>query len=156
MEYFKMSNILSQVTTNKQSSGIRVVIAGVEKIGKTTLACGSSRPLLIPLEIGYAGVNVNKTPFIESYENFILLLDEIIESCKKDKSQRSPDAGGLRRDNVGQGFFGRYSSLFESVTREGRDCGRDNRCREGHDREVPARRCRHRSDRYMRDGRKRH
>ena len=80
-----MSNILSQVTTNKQSSGIRVVIAGVEKIGKTTLACGSSRPLLIPLEIGYAGVNVNKTPFIESYENFILLLDEIIESCKKDK-----------------------------------------------------------------------
>ena len=80
-----MSNILSQVTTNKQSSGIRVVIAGVEKIGKTTLACGSSRPLLIPLEIGYAGVNVNKTPFIESYETFISLLDEIIESCKKDK-----------------------------------------------------------------------
>lgn len=70
--------ILDQVTSTSQPVGIRCVIAGVEKVGKTTLACSAPRTLLIPLEQGYAGVSINKTPMLTSFDSFIQLLDEII------------------------------------------------------------------------------
>ena len=42
--------ILSQVKTGGQSTGQRIVIAGVEKVGKTTMAMGAPKALLVPLE----------------------------------------------------------------------------------------------------------
>lgn len=70
--------ILDYVSNAPQSVGIRMVIAGVEKVGKTTLGCNAPRVLLIPLEQGFAGVTVNKTPMLTSYEDFLALLDEIV------------------------------------------------------------------------------
>jgi len=56
-------SMLNNIThTSKTHSGIRAVIAGVEKIGKTTFTCSAPRPLLIPFEHGYQGINVNMTP----------------------------------------------------------------------------------------------
>jgi hypothetical protein len=83
-----MSNLLSQVThTSNTQTGIRVVIAGVEKVGKTTMACNAPRVLLIPLETGYSGVSVNKVPMLQTYDEVIALLDEIIAAAQKGKFQ---------------------------------------------------------------------
>lgn len=83
-----MSNFLSQVThTTSMQTGIRIVIAGVEKAGKTTMACGSPRPLLIPLEQGFAGMSCQRTPLIKTYDELTGLLAEITQSAQKNKFQ---------------------------------------------------------------------
>lgn len=69
--------ILDSVSTSQAKSGIRVVLSGVEKVGKTTLAASAPRPLLIPLETGYSGITVNKVPLLEHYSHVMQLLDEI-------------------------------------------------------------------------------
>lgn len=77
-------SLLSQVTTSDQNKpGIRAVIAGNEKIGKTTLVCGAPDVLLIPLEIGYSGVTVNHVPMIQDYSTFVQLLGEITAQCQQ-------------------------------------------------------------------------
>jgi hypothetical protein len=70
--------ILDYVSSSTARSGIRAIISGVEKVGKTTLLCNAPRTLLVPLEQGFAGVSVNKTPMLESYSDLIQLMDEII------------------------------------------------------------------------------
>jgi len=81
-------SFLTNVTHTAQSNvGIRVVIAGVEKVGKTTIACNAPRALLIPLETGFMGVSVNKTAMLSSYVDLMALLDEITTACQKGKFQ---------------------------------------------------------------------
>lgn len=70
--------ILDYVNHSSQQTGIRAVLSGVEKVGKTTMACSAPRVLLIPLEQGFAGVKVNKTPMLEAYSDLMQLMDEII------------------------------------------------------------------------------
>jgi hypothetical protein len=74
-------SILSAVSSSATATGIRAVISGVEKVGKTTFAVSAPRTLLVPLEAGYAGVVVQKTPMLEAYAHIIMLLDEITASC---------------------------------------------------------------------------
>lgn len=69
--------ILNKVNTVQKQEGLRIVIAGQEKLGKTTLTCQSPSPLLIPLEIGYNGVSVSKTPMLEKFDDVLSLLQEI-------------------------------------------------------------------------------
>lgn len=75
-------SILNQVNHSSVHTGIRAVIAGVEKIGKTTMACSAPRALLIPLEQGFGGVDVMKTPMLESFADVMTLLDEIIAQAQ--------------------------------------------------------------------------
>lgn len=70
--------ILDSVSHSSARTGIRAVIAGVEKMGKTTLACNAPRGLLVPLEVGFAGVRINKVPMLENYDHVMMLLDEIM------------------------------------------------------------------------------
>lgn len=70
-------SILSQVTTGVSRSGIRMLIAGQEKMGKTTIGSMAPAPLLIPLEVGFAGVAVPKVPMLQTYQELMTLLDEI-------------------------------------------------------------------------------
>jgi hypothetical protein len=70
------ASILSTVTTGVTRSGLRIVIAGLEKMGKTTLCAGAPGVLLVPLEVGYAGVNIAKTELLQSLEQFTLFLQE--------------------------------------------------------------------------------
>lgn len=78
-------SILSKVNHSSVKTGIRAVLSGVEKIGKTTLACSAPRVLLVPLEQGYSGVSVNKTPLLESLEDIMALLDEICLAISKNQ-----------------------------------------------------------------------
>lgn len=74
-------SILDSISSSQTPTGIRVVLTGVEKVGKTTLATNAPRALLVPLETGYSGVVVNKTPMLEHYAHVMQLLDEIALSC---------------------------------------------------------------------------
>lgn len=75
-------SILSKVTHTAQvagpRSGIRMVAVGQEKVGKTTLCCNAPRALLTPLEIGYAGVSVQMTPMLETYQQVMDLAAELL------------------------------------------------------------------------------
>ncbi len=73
-------SILNQVNHSNVRTGMRAVISGIEKVGKTTLACNAPRVLLVPLEQGYASQKVMKTPMLESFSDVLALLDEIIAS----------------------------------------------------------------------------
>src|ERR1035437_516742 len=82
-----MSNLLSQVThTLQTTTGVRVVIGAVEGCGKTTLACGAPKPLLIPLEQGFAGISCNKTPLIKTYDELLSLMKDITAAAQKGTS----------------------------------------------------------------------
>jgi hypothetical protein len=70
-------SILGQVSSGGAPEGQRIVIAAVEKVGKTTLVANAPRALLIPLEMGYASIKTPKTPLITSYDDLFTLLDEI-------------------------------------------------------------------------------
>lgn len=76
-------SILSGVTSGVSRTGIRAIIAGQEKMGKTTISASAPGALLIPLEVGYAGVNVNKTPMLQTYEEVLKLLLEITTLAQK-------------------------------------------------------------------------
>ena len=71
-------SILGSITNNTTRAGIRAVIYGIEKQGKTTFCCSAPRPLLIPLEMGYAGIQIQMVPFLEHFKDVMVLLDEII------------------------------------------------------------------------------
>lgn len=70
-------SILSKITQGVTPHGLRIVIAGQEKLGKTTLTTGAPSALLIPLEVGYAGISVAKLPMMQSFEEFQQALNEI-------------------------------------------------------------------------------
>jgi hypothetical protein len=76
-------SILASISSSQVKTGIRVVLAGVEKVGKTTLAVNAPRALLIPLETGYSGVVVNKVPMLEHYAHVMQLLDEIGQAASQ-------------------------------------------------------------------------
>jgi hypothetical protein len=68
---------LDTVHTGTMRAGARVVISGVEKVGKTTLACGAPRTLLIPLEMGFGAMAVAKTKLIESFDELMSTLEDV-------------------------------------------------------------------------------
>lgn len=78
-----VTNFLGGVQTGISRTGQRIVLAGVEKVGKTTLACNSPRCLLVPLEIGYASMNVAKTPMLQTFEDVLGLQREIIAAAQR-------------------------------------------------------------------------
>lgn len=84
-----MSNFLSQVSTAPTSQGIRVVIAGIEKVGKTTLSTDAPKCILVPLEVGSIGIpGVMRTPMIQSYKDANSLLDEFINAAQANQLPR--------------------------------------------------------------------
>lgn len=78
-------SILNGVTSGITRSGVRMVIAGQEKMGKTTLCSNMPGALLVPLEVGYAGVSVNKTPMLQTLAEVHQLLAEITVAAQAGK-----------------------------------------------------------------------
>lgn len=76
------SSYLSRVETGVKQVGQRIVIAGVEKTGKTTLSSAAPGALLIPLEQGSAAIPVPKLPSIDTWEAVESLCEELIAAAK--------------------------------------------------------------------------
>ena len=68
---------LDEVQDGLVASGVRAIFSGAEKVGKTTFITSAPDTLLIPLEVGYAGISCKKTPMIQTYDEFSTLLSEI-------------------------------------------------------------------------------
>lgn len=85
-----MNSILSQVTSGVAPMGLRMVVAALEKMGKTTFCAGAPGVLLVPLEVGYAGVSVNKTPMLNSYLEVLQLLQELHQMARQAYEARQP------------------------------------------------------------------
>lgn len=71
-------SILGTINTTRSAEGIRMIIAAGEKVGKTTFTASAPSPLLIPLEIGYGGVDVPKTSMLQSFSEVQTLMAEIM------------------------------------------------------------------------------
>lgn len=72
-------SILNTITASSGArDGLRMIIAGQEKIGKTSLVSGAPNALLIPLEVGYSGVTIPKTAMLQTYQHVVTLMDEIL------------------------------------------------------------------------------
>lgn len=70
-------SIMGSITNGAPKTGQRIVISGVEKVGKTTLACNTPRPLLVPMEMGFASQTCHKTKVIESFEEVLSFMGEV-------------------------------------------------------------------------------
>lgn len=71
-------SFLSNATSGTTTNGQRIVISGVEKIGKTTLACDAPNALLIPLEMGYASQTCRRVSQLEWWEHVEALCQELL------------------------------------------------------------------------------
>lgn len=80
-------SILNSIANSRATMGSRIVLSGVEKVGKTTLACSSPRPLLVPLEMGYAGVDVATVPMLTHFAHVMSLLDEVLVAAQSGQFQ---------------------------------------------------------------------
>jgi hypothetical protein len=76
-------SLLNNITQGVSFSGIRAVIAGQEKVGKTTISSQAPNPLLIPLEVGFAGVTIAKVPMIQKFDELTTLIAEITQYCQQ-------------------------------------------------------------------------
>lgn len=76
-------SILASVTAGVSRTGIRAIIAGLEKVGKTTFASGAPNALLVPLEVGYAGVDIKKTPMLQTLEHVKQMLGETLALAQR-------------------------------------------------------------------------
>lgn len=71
-------SLLATITSGVTRTGLRCVIGGLEKMGKTTLCSQMPAPLLIPCEVGFSGVSIAKTAMVQSWESLISLIDNEI------------------------------------------------------------------------------
>lgn len=75
-------SIMSSVTSGRSTSGLRIVLAAQEKMGKTTMCAHAPGTLLVPLEVGYAGVEVAKTSMLQTWAEVNQFLNEALELAK--------------------------------------------------------------------------
>lgn len=78
---------LGTIETGTRQVGARIVVSGVEKIGKTTLACGAPRALLIPLEMGFGSMDVAKTKQIENFDELLATLEDVRARAQRGQFQ---------------------------------------------------------------------
>lgn len=71
-------SFLQSITAGPSRSGLRIVIAALEKMGKTTIGSQAPGVLLIPLEVGFSGVSCPKTPMVNDFPQFMGILTEIL------------------------------------------------------------------------------
>lgn len=80
-------SILSQVTSGRPKQGQRIVLAGQEKVGKTSLACDAPRAMLVQLEVGGATASVPKTPLLTNFGQVMGFLGEVKTECQAGRFQ---------------------------------------------------------------------
>jgi len=73
---------LAGITQGVSTSGLRIVVAAQEKMGKTTICAGAPDALLVPLEVGFAGVSVAKTPMLQTFAHVQAFLAEVFAAVQ--------------------------------------------------------------------------
>lgn len=81
-------SILGSVSQTNPQVGQRIIIAGQEKVGKTTLTASAPNTLFVPCEMGFASVNVAKTRILTSWEDVETLCGELIAGAQAGRIKR--------------------------------------------------------------------
>ncbi|CAB4131730.1 AAA domain containing protein, partial [uncultured Caudovirales phage] len=82
-------SMLGSVVSGPAMTGQRIVIAGAEKVGKTTLACDAPNSLLVPLEIGYASIRTPRIPqMLTTWEEVENLCIELLQAAQAGRIAR--------------------------------------------------------------------
>lgn len=76
-------SFLAGVSAGPTDDGQRIVLGGLEKVGKTTLATNAPRALLIPMEIGYGAVTTPKTNLVTSWSDVEGVTHEIKQAAMR-------------------------------------------------------------------------
>lgn len=80
---------LNSVVSGAPKVGQRIVIAGVEGVGKTTLACDTPNSLLIPLEQGFNAIKSARLPAqLQTWAEIENLCNELREASQKGRLQK--------------------------------------------------------------------
>jgi len=82
-------SFLAGVTTAVPQEGQRIIIAGVEKSGKTTLCCNAPGSLLIPMEAGYASIRTPRLGgMVETWAQVVGLCEELTAGAQSGRIPR--------------------------------------------------------------------
>lgn len=74
---------LTGVVSGASTAGARIVIAGPEKVGKTTLACDAPNSLLVPMEDGFSAIRTPRLPnMVTTWEQVRGISLELIAKAK--------------------------------------------------------------------------
>ena len=72
-------NPLESIISGKSTKPPRILIYGVEKIGKTTWAASADNPIIIPTEDGQGQINCKRLPLAKTYELVLDYIGALIE-----------------------------------------------------------------------------
>lgn len=74
---------ISDIQKGVRNRPPRIVLCGVEKIGKSTFAAGAPSPIFLAVkgEEGIDALNVARTPVIESYQNLLDAIEMLAEQA---------------------------------------------------------------------------
>ncbi len=140
-------SVLDEITTKPMIRPPRIVLLGVEKVGKTTFAAGAGNPILIPIkgEEGADEFEVPKLPVRKSYEDTLTALGDLYKEDHEFKTvvidsasafeplvfdavvETDPQAESIEK--VGGGYGKGYTEALEYWRRitNGLDCLRNDR-----------------------------
>lgn len=81
-----MDSILQTITTGQSHAmGLRFVIGAQEKLGKTTLCSQAPGSLLVPCEVGFAGITTPKTGMVQNWDQVQQFMAETIHWAQQGK-----------------------------------------------------------------------
>lgn len=68
------------ISSGKKDTPLKIVLYGVESVGKTTFAAKSHKPIIIDLEKGSTHIDVDRVEDVENFDSLINVLREIYKS----------------------------------------------------------------------------
>jgi len=93
-------SLLSQITKTNKQTGIKAVIYGATGMGKTTLACSTPKPLLIPTEGGYTDVDPEKVAIlpqvIRDFDVLTNVLKDLVNCYSEENGLVLPDGREIK------------------------------------------------------------
>ncbi len=94
-------SFLKEVKKGPSMAGLRMIIAGQEKMGKTSFCASAPDVLLVPLETGVIRSDCARLDQLRTYEEVDALVDEIVAACQSGefpyKTVALDSASGLER-----------------------------------------------------------
>lgn len=74
---------LTSITTGAEPKPPRIVVYGIDGVGKTTWATSAPGPIVIPIEKGLAALRVPKFPIVRSYGDFMAALGTLYSTSHR-------------------------------------------------------------------------
>jgi len=129
-----MSDLFSSIRSHSDVPMVRMNVYGTDGIGKTTMAAGAPRPILIDAEDGAKYIKMDKFPVCVVYDDVIDAIDELakqphnyktvvldttdaVERLCQDEVKQRHNIDSIEKLTYGKGFV-ESSELFANILRK--------------------------------------